>query len=156
MFLFSACWHCLTRRKRKGMKIIWLIFLNKKILLCFYWILYVRKYHINYCVVFFYPQIMIRSIFLFLDRTYVLQNSSVLSIWWVERKDFSLPFKLRVFNPWAACLSFNCWFLVFLFFLSFGPSVFHLFEALLFSGSDGSEWWWWQTVMVFVIYSKLS
>ena len=28
-------------------------------------------------------QIMIRSIFLFLDRTYVLQNSAVASLWWV-------------------------------------------------------------------------
>ena len=27
------------------------------------------------------PQIMIRSIFLFLDRTYVLQNSTLPSIW---------------------------------------------------------------------------
>ena len=27
---------------------------------------------------------MIRSIFLFLDRTYVLQNSAILSIWYVS------------------------------------------------------------------------
>lgn len=38
-------------------------------------------------------QIMIRSIFLFLDRTYVLQNSMLPSIWWVWEKshiDFRL------------------------------------------------------------------
>lgn len=42
-----------------------------------------RSFEIFLMKLFFAFQIMIRSIFLYLDRTYVLQNSSILSLWYV-------------------------------------------------------------------------